>query len=422
MLTLFIAQALAGPPPCTPIDTDLYMEGEHFWVQWDESRGNEVIAENVLEWAEEARATYIDMGWPASDQTILIRIQEASSSGGLCSTAECEDGTVVPLITLFSARLGEPGLGTTKHEVAHTFEYGYIGTYIDAISSWSWWTEGTAVWLTTYADDNIGVWHNDVQEYLERPWTGLHQTPLAYSDPEMSPYLYGTAFVAQYMDDKHGPDSVRQTWEYSADHAGTPVFFPDAIEAIGLDWTAFWQDYMATITVADMPYGPDLSDGVFIEDHVPGFPASGAPKKKRQPQGLGLSIIHFKGTAGVEGADLEVTFEGDPATDWMAILVRTEGTGPGGSVEEIVPMDVDANGVARATLADFDGSRQGYLVVSPMTIDLEPRDYAWSAQLTGMPDAKKKGGKDKGCGCDSPAAPAGLLWAALGALAIRRRR
>ncbi len=417
MLFFLATSALAGPPPCSPIDTEFYLEGDHFWVRWDEAVGNPERGQEVLDWAETARSTYLDLGWPVTDQTILIRIEESASTGGLCSTTECDDGTIVPVITLFTPGLGDPSQNTTMHEVVHAFEYGYMGTYLDAINSWSWWLEGTAVWMTTHADGDLLEWRMDSREYLEIPWTGLHQTPLAYSDPSLTGYLYGTAYIAQYMEDRHGADSVRKTWEYGGDHTGTPIYFPDAVEAAGIEWEPFWQDFMATTTVLDLPYGDDMTVGTFIEKHVRDLPADGSPKNARQPQGLGISIIHFKKDVGQEDRSLDVSFQGDPEVPWMAVLVRTKKTGPGGKVKEIVPLEIDDEGRGSASLSEFDGSNEGYLVVSPQDMALEPHDYSWTAELGGGPVIAPE--EKSGCGCQSTGGSAG--WFALFAVVLAGR-
>ena len=420
MTMLLSSIALAAGPPCVPLSSEFHVEGEHFWVQWDAPVADEQEAQQVLAWAEEARATYKELGWEVTDETLLIRIQESPSNGGLCSTTECEGGVISPVITLFSTAPGKTTENTTKHEVVHAFEYAYMGTYLDAITSWSWWVEGTATWLTTHADGDLLNWRLDARDYLENPWIGLHQPPTAYSDPVLSDFLYGTAFIAQYLEDEHGMDAVRQTWEFGGEHTGTPLYFPDVIEGVGIPWEPFWQDYLASVSVLDTPYGGDFAAGAFIEKHVRELPAEGTPKKSRQPQGMGLSIIHFASAVGQADRSLEVSFEGDPSVPWIGVLVKTRRPGPGGKVKEIIPLSIE-EGQGSATLADFDGSREAYLVVSPQDISLEPRDFTWKAELGGGPEAPTSKGPG-GCGCAS-AAPSLGGWALLLALmGLRRRR
>jgi len=397
---MLFSMALAADPPCTPISSEFYVEGEHFWVQWDEPVADVEEAQQVLEWAEVARSTYLDLGWPITDETILIRIEESPAGGGLCTTTEGDRGVITPVITLFSTEPGKTSENTTMHEVVHAFEYAYMGTYLDAITSWPWWVEGTASWLTTHADGDLLTWRLDVRDYIDTPWVGLHQTPVAYSDPDAAAFLYGTAFLAQYIEDEHGMEAVRKTWEYGSEHTGTPIYLPDAIEGAGIAWEPFWQDYLATLAVLDTPYGGDFASGTFIEKHVRDLPADGSPKNARQPQGMGVSIIHFAASVGLEGRSLDVSFSGDPEVTWMGVLVRTKGKGPGGRVKELVPLQIDDSGEGTASLAEFDGKREAYLVVSPQDMSLEPHDFTWTAELGGAPEVEKA--SESGCGCNTP--------------------
>jgi hypothetical protein len=422
MSVLFVAAALAAGPPCAPIQGDLILEGEHFWVQWDESVADAAEAQQVLDWAEEARAVYQDLGWNVTDETMLVRIEQAPSTGGLCTTTVCDEGQVVPLITLFSDAAGKTSENTTKHEVVHAFEYAYMGTYLDAITSWSWWVEGTATWLTSHADDDLLTWRLESRNYLEQPWLGLHQTPLAYSDPQAASFLYGTAFLAQYIEDEHGMDAMRRTWEYGAVVTGTPIYLPDAIEGAGIEWAPFWQDYLATLSVMDTPYGDDFASGPHIERHVRSLPADGSPKKERQPQGMGVSIVHISSSVGVAGRPLEVSFTGVPEVSWMGVLVRTKRTGPGGRVKEVVPIEIGSDGEGSASLEDFDGSHEAYLVVSPQDISLVPRDFSWSVALGG--DLAPESPAAEGCACTSLGARSpgvGLFLVLMLGLRFRRR-
>lgn len=421
MLFLLALNALAAPP-CNPPNGDLYVEGEHFWVSWDAAVGDQAEAEQVLLWAEEARATYLELGWEVTDETINVRIEESvGAGGGSCTTTTCPDGTIVPVISLYAGNPGDTSENTTKHEVVHAFEYFLMGTYIDAVTSWAWFAEGTASWLTTHADGDLLEWRLDVRDYIEVPWLGLHQTPLAYLDSVAGPFMYGTAILAQYIEDEHGMQTMQDLWEYGGTQTGTPIYFPDAIEGVGMEWEPFWQDYMAMMTVLDLPYGKDMTVGTFIEKHVGDLPADGSPRKLRQPQGLGLSIIHFKAKAGQEDRSLDVTFDGDPEVEWMAVLVRTKKTGPGGKVKEIVPFDLE-DGSGDASLDAFDGANDAYLVVSPQSQDLDPHDYSWSAELGGGPELVEPD-EDKGCGCDSAGgSPAWFPMLLLFAAGARRNR
>ncbi|NCG18154.1 MAG: hypothetical protein GWP91_03970 [Rhodobacterales bacterium] len=416
MLSLLLASAIAGVP-CIPLTTENYLEGEHFWVQWETSVADAEHAADVLAWAEASYQTYADLGWQPSDETVIIRIQPSPSAGGLTTTSECDSGGVTPVITLFVTTMNQSDVNVVMHEVVHTFEYSYSGTYLDGITSWSWWLEGTAVWLTNHADNDPFVWRYYAYAYLEIPWTGVHQTALVYSQPDLLPFIYGTTLLAQYIEDQHGMEAVISTWEYSRDHRGDPIYLPDAITAAGIDFEPFWQDYMARLVTLDITYADELLTPIFVEDHISQLPSTGAPRTSRQPQGMGMSVVHFRADVGEVGKPLQVTFEGDPDVPWIGVLVRTKGVGVNAKLEEWVPLVMEPDGNGAASLDNFDGSHHAYLMVSPQDLSLEPHDYVWSAELFTAPVEEEKAG----CGCQSTGT-ASAGWLSLLALVAFRRR
>ena len=420
LLLLLSAMALAGDPPCYGLTAENSLEGEHFWIEWDDT-GDEESSAAMLQAAEEARAFYIEqMGWPFTDQTILLRVQQAPSNGGVCQTAEC-DGEPVPVITLFARSTGEPGVGTTKHEVAHAAQYSYMGAYLDAVTSWPWWLEGCAVWMTTKAVDSPSTFSSDVDDYLEVPWLALHQDATAYleTDRVRTDHMYGTAVLAQYLEDTHGADAVKATWEYGQAHTGEVIEFRDALEAQGLDWEEFWHGYMAAITVVDVTHGDALSEGPYVEDKVTLLPDAGEPEEDTRPQGYGLSLVKFAKNAGEPDYEFEVEVEGDPTVPWLAVLVTTKGRSAGGNVRDVVPLEIGEDGRGVGTLSGYDGSVDAWLVVSPQSMERRGFDYTWSARFL-PPDTGKKSAS-KGCGC-STGGPSTLGWLVLlGVAALRRR-
>ncbi|MFT4625919.1 MAG: MYXO-CTERM domain-containing protein [Myxococcota bacterium] len=416
---LLAATAGAAEPPCYGFGADNRLEGEHFWIEWGEV-GDEATSANMLQWAEEARQFYIDeMGYAFTDRTILLRIQSSPVNGGVCQTAECDDGDVVPVITLFAKATGEPGENTTKHEVAHAVQYAYMGAYLDAISSWPWWMEGSATWMATHAHGASSSWAGDVRNYLSQPWLALHQDLSAYLVDERGAHMYGTALLAQHLEDNYGVDKVRETWEVGGPSSGETILFPDVIAAIGLDWPEFWRGFMASVTVVDSTHANALSEGPFIEQRVSGFPDSGAPDEETKPQGYGLSIVKFQKAAGDPESPLEVTFEGDPAVPWLAVLVTTKGKAVDGKVQDIVPLEVGADGTGSAVLTGYDGTVDGWLVVSPQTLSMDGHTYEWSADW--VADDTGGGAGKGGCGCATGGAGAGWLGV-LGLFGMRRRR
>lgn len=418
MLIALLAGLALAEPPCEPTTRPDVIEGVNFWIEWDPEVGDAALAQANLDWAEEARAVYIDqLGYDYPDATVLIELEASISAGGLTSTITCPDGTIVPHITLFATTIGQPGENTTKHEVVHAVQYAYMGSYVSAIGSWNWWMEGHASWLTWFADGNDSERYRPALGLLDKPWIGLHQTPLAYANSDTSRFLYANVLLVDHLDRTHGPEAVRATWEYGGPLSGTPIYFPDALDAAGIDFEPFWRGYLAETVVGDVKEGPPYwPDGFNVEKRVSELPASGTPDAERRPQGFGMSAVHIRKVAGLPGNDLLVEFDGDATVDWIGVLVRADGKGPGDQVLDVVDLDIQA-GKGSARLPDFDGVDEAFLVVSPISQSLEPRDYTWSAELT-RPEVEEKAG----CGC-THTAPAGFgLGSFLLALGLLRRR
>jgi len=401
---------------CEEPDKSNFLDGEHFWIQWDEDVGTEESASEFLTYAEEARSFYIDeLDWPFTDQSILMTVESTSFSGGLAQTLACGDN-IVPSITLYATAVGKPGLITTKHEVAHAAQYAYMGDYLSSVNSWTWWMEGCASWMATHASDDASDWAVDVSAYLERPWLPLHQTVAAYIDDDRVGHMYGTAVLAQFIEDNYGIDTVRQTWEVGAAYSGETIDFRDIITELGIDWEDFWRQYMATMTVVDVTHADTLASGLPAEREVTSFPASGNPAEHSRPRGLGLSGVHFGANALGKGT-LTVTFEGDPAVEWYAQLVVVVGPSLQGEVVEILPIELVDGAGEIALEVDGKHTEHMWLIASPQSVEDEGYDYAWSADLPQKDEEKG------GCGCSSTLVPvsSGTLLL-LAPLWWRRRR
>ncbi len=360
------------------------------------------------------------MGYAFTDRTILIRVQQAPSGGGVAQTAACDNGDIVPVITLFTQREGEPGENTTKHEVAHAVQYAYMGAYLDGVASWPWWMEGSATWMAVHAHGNANYWASDVADYLEKPWLPLHQTAAAYIDTSRTQHMYGTALLASFIEETHGIDTVRATWEAGGAHSGEQIWFPDILTELDIAWEPFWQEFMARVTVVDSPHAVYLSDGPYVEETADRVPASGEPLEDTRPHGYGLSLVKIRKQAAIDGYDeLRVEFESDADVPWLAVVVTTKGRKAGGKIVDWKPLEVGSNGKGSATIDGFDGSADAWLVVSPQSQLDEGFAYTWSARIevgdTGTGDGKK------GCGCDGTGGIAGWL-VILAAGVLRRRR
>jgi MYXO-CTERM domain-containing protein len=429
-LLWFVAVAPATDEPCGGHFSELRVSSDHFWVEWQEGVVSEADAADILEWAEHARQIYIDdLGFPFTDQPIIIRVQTDGlmeySVSGLTRTTSCEGIGYVPTIDLTIGTYDVTDTrSVTSHEVAHAAQYAYMGDYYDSVTSWLWWMEGCATWATSYAIDDWSTWAYESGGYLEHPELGLHHGLVGFLDADVSDHMYGTAWLANYLEaSTGGPDAVRSTWAWGAPASGELLFFPDAIAGIGLDFDTFWAGYLAVTTTLDVENGDRVSARLTPVADVGELPASGGSEVETAPQGLGWNAIHVDAAAGDKRRALEVTFSGDPEVPWHVVLVRTWD----GAVVDYVALEIGSDGQGTGWLSGFDGV-DGWIVVSPHAADVTPRDYTWDADLVRDPgpmDGTVTLGaapEVKGCSVvpgGTSAAP--VVLAALAILALRRR-
>lgn len=431
-LTLALSSAIAADEPCYGHQHPNRVSSDHFWVEWSGDVIDEGDAENILGWAEDARSVYVDeLGFAFTDQAIVLRVDESTivSPGGQTQSRDC-DGGDVPLILLFTDGLAGDAEGLVAHELGHAVQYAYMGDYQDSVASWIWWMEGMATWITVYADGDLGTWADRSDAFLYHPEIALHLNAAAFIVPDRSNHMYGSAVLAQYMDEVHGgPTAIRATWEYGAALTGEPIWFPDAVAAAGLEWDGFWQGFLAAATTGDLENGSDLGGGARVSAEVTELPASGQPSAEEEevPEGLGFAVVHFAPEAGARKRAIEVSFDGDPSVPWHVVLVRTFGSSAGSRVVDYVPLEVDANGHAEGWLTAMDGELDGFLVASPESMEQTPFTFAWSADLIDDPGPMAgtvtlSEWEAQGCGCATPAMPAVGPFAMLLALIGLRRR
>ncbi len=451
MLGVLLTLGMIGEP-CYGLEGQAQAEGRHLWVEYDDdlSPGR---AEGVLEAADDAWEYYVDVfGWPAPPEPMAMRADLTSDMAfGQCISLEC-DGVHVPRCHVFgpSFAAGRQD-NTAAHEIGHAFQYGLMGNYIDSLASWAWWMEGTAEYMSYTIEEDPGTW-SAISVYLGNPQWMLHNEFAEFVSGNRTGHMYGTAILGFFIDEYYGgPHTVRQTWEWGAARSGERIFFPDAIEGVGIDFDEFWDHYLARLTVLDLEVGPNLQQ---IPAHtvMSALPGSGAPPPATRPEGLGIGIIRVPADLGSAGMDLRITLDVDPSVEWHAVLVRADGTAPGSAVIEYVRAEFSDDGSAIVELANFDGAHEAFLAVSPESIERIPFDYEVQAELvpgqgsedptdtegsgsgTTSPADDSGSGSDtdaaasapdgaSGCGCTSSPqpGPVTLLWPLLLG-AIRRRR
>jgi hypothetical protein len=428
---LLTSLALAADEPCTGHVFEDRVSSEHFWVEWEPEILTEDQALAIADYAEQARSVYVDeLGWPMTEEAIVyaVRASEGSGIGGLAQTETC-DGVPVPQITLYLGEYSDSrALNVTAHELGHAAEYGYMSDYLDSVSSWLWWMEGSATWLAAQVDGDLALWASDVDGYMVSPQLGLHQGLSAFLYADRTNHMYGTAVIARYLQEQHGgAEVVRETWAYGGPLSGEKIYFPDALAAAGLDFDAVWAEWAARLPTVDLGWGVSLSQGPTLLTQVSELPASGEPEEDAQPQGLGFNIVSFEGGGQGRNQALSVVFDGDSSVAWTVVLVRAIETSPGSPVLGYVPLDVDENGHAEGWLSDFNNGVTGFLVVSPHSENRDERAWSWSAESIDDPGEMGAtvtlNADPEGCGCASGGhSGAGFLGGLLALCGVRRRR
>ena len=427
---LIISPAQALDEPCYGFGSANRVSGEHFWVEWEDEVATEDIALDRLEYAEAAREFFVNQGWRITDEPVLISIIDSSSSYGLTQTQSCDD-TPVPFIVLASVMedggYEVPGLGTTTHEVAHVVQFAYMGDHRDSLASWTWFMEAAATAMAFEVDEDAERWAVKCQGFLDEPQLALHQDLTAMVFEDRKRHLYGTGVFVRFMQLNYGgAETQQQLWEYGEQHSGELIWFPDAVEAVGLDFPGLWLHYMVASTVLDISDSETLvAPRAHVQDSIPGTLDIEA---ELGPQGLGLGYTRFPVELGEPGRALQVHFDGDSSVEWQVVLVRTVGHESGGTVLDYTALQVEG-GSGSGWISGYDGTATGFLVASPLSDSREGLGYSTTIELIRddgpMPDRVVWVDQPAvgGCGC-SAGLPPQALWSGLllALVAVRRSR
>jgi len=417
---------LAAEEPCYGYSFEDRVSGDHLHVEWAPDVITRDEAEALLFRMEDAWGIYVDaLGWRAPPPAVSVLVEEAlvpGSVSGVAQTRECEDGSHLPRLQVFAGAFKRGDEMTTgPHELGHALEYAYMGSYLDGLEAWAWWMEGTATWFERYVDgegelSTTSSWVRSMRNYTGAAHLALHHDFLDINDHQMGGHMYGTAVLAMYIDEYYGADVVRQTWETGANHVGEgPLWFPDVIAEMGLDFDTFWQGYIAAVGTLDFDDAELISD-LPRATAVSSLPDSGSPKEKRWPQGLGLSYLRVNKSLGSPGATLRLIFDGDPKVKWHVVSFLAKQDKAGAKVKELTALDVDHEGHAEIELP-FDGDRFVYLAVSPEAPGKEGFEWSWAADLADRGEEASSGA------CASAPVGVGWWWLAMGPWwALRRYR
>jgi len=131
---------------------------------------------------------------------------------GSASTLEHPNGAVsyIHMDNTFTRTYtkGESGmLVTTAHEFLHMVQIGYRNFTTSEFDS-RWLFEGCAVWMEDYAFDDI----NDYLQYLPSYFADMSRSFYTYNGL----HEYGTGVFYMMLEQKYGPEVMRQIWEHFA--------------------------------------------------------------------------------------------------------------------------------------------------------------------------------------------------------------
>ena len=238
---------------------------------------------------------------------------------------------------------------TQAHEFMHALQFA-INVYGSG-----WLMESHATWAEDAVYDDINDWHWYINSFLATP-----------EFPIFNRYLYGAAYVQNYLSERYGVDVMRQIW-----FAHRTQTAPDAIRnvALGGSWEAFK-------LFAPAEYLHDISDFTtdqpsIVESIRPlrsltrathssypvsvVVPASTNRESNRAPYGLGANFIDFTNASG----SVAVSFDGTDDFAWRAYVIATPAAGGKTSV---LPVTLDG-GSAGSITVDGMGTRWSKLTL-----------------------------------------------------------
>lgn len=416
------AAALAASEPCYGHSQVDRADSDHFWLEWPAGVVEPGQADEVLEAMEVAREKWLELGYGFTDGAIVAEIVPLSQQGvsGLTTTKPCGEG-LQPFIQLYVGQWDSVDMvDVATHETAHAAQYADMGSYTDGVTSWAWWMEGHATWLTPQADKQWDGWANTVGRYMERVQLPLVHGVEGYLDAEASRHMYGTTWVVHALAELVGEDAVRQTWAWGGERAGQRLSFIEAVDAVSpAGFAAFWGEYLARLPTTQLDTRREVDRP--LRTRVEALPASGG---ELGAGGLGVSIVQLPDRLADPDASARFTFDGGDV-GWMVVLAATARSG---ALVEYVVLDA-ADGQAEGWISRFDVDV--WLVASPLNDAVGLQPFTWTAALGEVappmdgavvldPDRAGEAAVD-GCGCDHGGAAVGA-WALLAAAAVRRRR
>lgn len=358
---------------------------------------------------------------------VLVYISSSSGGGAYTTAANCsQGGGWMPYIVTYQNVLdGDWSRSMAPHEYNHAqqFSYGFGHKF--------WYWEASATYIKELVHPNSNWWAQYVQGgYTEQPQIGMENS--SQEDQAIFLHMYGMAVWNFYLDEHvGGPELVRETWEYARTNGNQyDLDMDEVIEDLGYDWDEVYTGFMAVNTVFEYEDQQWFGD-IATVDSVRNLPANGG---NAAPEKWGQDYITIDlDDAG--GQDLQVTFYGQD-DDWYVLLVGAMSS----YVNDVVQVELGADGIGSAVLTQTGTHSQAFLVVSPKrdgapsydwdlefvdpVVEDDPADDTGESGRPGEGETEVSGGSlaaAGGCGCaGGPLAP-GAAVVLMGLAAMRRR-
>lgn len=167
-----------------------------------------------------------------------------------------------------------------RHELFHAYQYNYVNLndlipdlLLDGKSDINWWMEATAEWA---AHQVAEAWApaSEATNYADPldSFLGAPQRKLDEWDGFRQPRQYGAFILAEYLEERAGPDSIRSSWAAIDGYGGNPLqAIEDQLTAVQSDWgtelPAFWlANYLLKSPDNAAPYTDTHADTVWRGD------------------------------------------------------------------------------------------------------------------------------------------------------------
>jgi len=335
-----------------------------------------------------------------------------------------------------SALQGTRVLGS--HEYFHAIQSAYDKTQGVVLE------EGTAVWGSTRFDPALGELEGFAGGYLSKPERALDSPP-----PGPVPdFAYGSAVFFEFLDEKYGPDVIRQLWE-RCERAADKSWIARLDELLQQQYASSFAQAFAEFARWNL-YTGAAADSTKAWADASGWPQvattqASAPYQSPSPLFMFYASARYFRAVAADRAQMTAAVVDDPATaqdDTAGLVLHLVTRKAGKNVAAVTPASVsagveslDATGTSELWVAVVNGAASGTSRKPWLCIGTAEEVAACREAISPPPDAGAEspdGGADavdagegggapapSGCGCATgPGGVPALRW--LGLMALLR--